>query len=119
MKEVYPVFIADYKKNYLVFVPDFDIYTEGKSLANAIEMARDAIGLKGIDLEDDKKSFKRLGITYEEKVFFDILIAVRDDHAFLYVEEKCLVLAKEIKRLVDDKSKFADPCFHKKRGIFE
>ena len=60
------------------------------------------------DLEDDKKSFERLGITYEEKVFFDILVAVRDDHAFPYAEEKCLVLAKEIKRLVDDKSKFAD-----------
>lgn len=29
------------------------IYTEGTSLANAIEMARDAIGLKGINLEDD------------------------------------------------------------------
>ena len=61
------------------------------------------------DLEDDKKSFERLGITYEEKVFFDILVAVRDDHAsFPYAEEKCLALAKEIKRLVDDKSKFAD-----------
>ena len=60
------------------------------------------------DLEDDKKSFKRLGITYEEKVFFDILIAVRDDHVFPYSEEKCLALAKEIKRLVDNKSKFAD-----------
>ena len=60
------------------------------------------------DLEDDKKSFERLGITYEEEVFFDILVAVRDDHVFPYAEEKCLVLAKEIKRLVDDKSKFAD-----------
>lgn len=60
------------------------------------------------DLEDDKKSFERLGITYEEKIFFDILIAVRDDHAFPYAEEKSVALAKEIKRLVDDKSKFAD-----------
>ena len=32
-----------------------DIYTEGKNLADAIEMARDAIGLKGIDYEDDGK----------------------------------------------------------------
>ena len=60
------------------------------------------------DLEDDKKSFERLGVTYEEKIFFDILIAVRDDHDFPYAEEKCLALAKEIKLLVDDKSKFAD-----------
>ena len=60
------------------------------------------------DLEDDKKSFGELGITYKEKVFFDILIAVREAHAFPYAEEKCLALSKEIKRLVDDKSKFAD-----------
>ena len=33
-------------------------------------------------LEDDKKSFKKLGIPYEEKVFFDILVSVRDAHNF-------------------------------------
>lgn len=55
MKGVYPVFIAECEKDYLVYVPDMDIYTEGNSLSNAMEMARDAIGLKGIDLEDDGK----------------------------------------------------------------
>ena len=53
MKMVYPVFIAEYDGDFLVYVPDMDIYTEGKSMVNAIEMARDAIGLKGIDLEDN------------------------------------------------------------------
>lgn len=56
MKQVYPVFITEYKKDFLVYVPDMDIYTEGKSMVNAIEMARDAIGLKGIDFEDDEKT---------------------------------------------------------------
>lgn len=56
MKQVYPVFIAEYKKEYLVYIPDMDIYTEGKTMADAIEMARDAIGLKGIDYEDDTKT---------------------------------------------------------------
>lgn len=55
MKGVYPVFIAECEKDYLVYVPDMDIYTEGNSLSNAMEMARDAIGLKGIDLEDAGK----------------------------------------------------------------
>ena len=55
MKQVYPVFIAEYKKDFLVYVPDMDIYTEGKTMADAIEMARDAIGLKGIDFEDDAR----------------------------------------------------------------
>lgn len=53
MKGVYPVFIAESGKDYLVYVPDMDIYTEGISLGDAMEMARDAIGLKGIDFEDN------------------------------------------------------------------
>lgn len=60
------------------------------------------------DLKIDKSSFEQLGITYEEKAFYDILVKVRDDHGFPYADEKCLVLAKKIKELVDDKSQFAD-----------
>lgn len=56
MKCVYPALIAKHQNDYLAFVPDLDIYTEGTSFADAIEMARDAIGLKGIDYEDDKKA---------------------------------------------------------------
>ncbi|MFZ7101936.1 MAG: type I restriction endonuclease subunit R [Peptococcaceae bacterium] len=60
------------------------------------------------DLHADKISFEAMGITYEEKAFYDILVKVRDDHGFPYADEKCLVLAKEIKILVDDKAQFAD-----------
>ena len=55
MKRAYPTFIAQSGADFLVYVPDMEIYTEGSSLTDAIEMARDAIGLKGIDLEDDGK----------------------------------------------------------------
>ncbi len=60
------------------------------------------------DLEDDKASFEKMGITFEEKAFYDILVRVRDDHGFPYADEKCVVLAKKIKELVDDKAQFAD-----------
>ncbi|AQW61917.1 type I restriction endonuclease [Dehalococcoides mccartyi] len=60
------------------------------------------------DLQADKTSFEKLGISYEEKAFYDILIKVRDDHGFPYPDEKCLVLAKKIKGLVDEKAQFAD-----------
>ena len=60
------------------------------------------------DLQDDKASFEKLGISFEEKAFYDILVKVRDDHGFPYADEKCLVLAKKIKELVDDKAQFAD-----------
>lgn len=67
MKSVYPVFIAQCDKDFLVFVPDWDIYTEGKSMLDAIEMARDAIGLKGIDYEDDGKEIPEAS-TYEAAI---------------------------------------------------
>jgi type I site-specific deoxyribonuclease, hsdR family len=60
------------------------------------------------DLEVDKSSFAKMGITYEEKAFYDILVKVRDDHGFPYAEEKCVVLAKEIAKLVNDKAQFVD-----------
>lgn len=54
MKSVYPVIFTQVKDCVLVEVPDLEILTEGKDLPNAIDMARDAIGLKGITLEDKK-----------------------------------------------------------------
>jgi type I restriction enzyme R subunit len=60
------------------------------------------------DLQEDKQSFKELGITFEEKAFYDILVKVRDDHNFVYSDDKCIVLAKKIKDLIDDKTKFSD-----------
>lgn len=55
MKSVYPVIFTqtdDEKRTVLVEVPDLDIVTEGYGIANAIEMARDAMGLAGITMED-------------------------------------------------------------------
>lgn len=53
MKKVYPVIFTQTEDVVLVEVPDLEILTEGKNMADAIDMARDAIGLKGISLEDD------------------------------------------------------------------
>lgn len=60
------------------------------------------------DLEQDKTSFERMGVTFEEKAFYDILVRVRDDHSFPYAEKKCITLAKEIAKLVNDKAQYAD-----------
>lgn len=55
MKRVYPVIFTKYGTDYLVDVPDFDITTQGTDLADAIDMARDAINLMGITWEDQGK----------------------------------------------------------------
>ncbi|MCM1086968.1 MAG: type II toxin-antitoxin system HicB family antitoxin [Muribaculaceae bacterium] len=53
MKNSYPIILMPDKTGYVVYIPDFDINTEGDTLTEAIEMARDAIGVVGIDMEDD------------------------------------------------------------------
>lgn len=53
MKKAYPIVLTQGKEYIVVFVPDFNINTQGKSIPDALEMARDAIGIMGIDMEDD------------------------------------------------------------------
>ena len=54
MKAVYPVFLTKVKndKTVLVEVPDMEILTQGKDMNDAISMARDAIELKCVSMED-------------------------------------------------------------------
>ncbi len=66
----------------------------------------------------DRESFRKLGLSFEEKAFYDILIHLRDKYNFEYGEdkqvdgitsnEKCKSLAKKIKEIIDTKSSFAD-----------
>ena len=53
MKNAYPIIMTQGKEFVVVFIPDFNINTQGKDIPEAIEIARDAIGLMGIDMQDD------------------------------------------------------------------
>lgn len=53
MKSAYPIILSPGAKGFVVYIPDFNINTQGDDLADAIAMARDAIGLIGIDMQDD------------------------------------------------------------------
>ena len=53
MKKAYPVILSQGEKFIVVYIPDFNINTQGKDTTDAIEMARDAMGVVGIDMEDD------------------------------------------------------------------
>ena len=53
MKNVYPVFFTKTDTVVLVEVPDLEILTEGMDMSDAMEMARDAIELKCVSMEDD------------------------------------------------------------------
>ncbi len=57
MKQAYPAFIVNTNDGseypFLICVPDMEIFTEADTFADAIEMARDAIGVAGISMEDN------------------------------------------------------------------
>jgi len=69
-------------------------------------------------LGEDKESFRGLGLTFEEKAFYDILMHLRDKYNFVYgedkrvgsliINDKCKALAKKIKELIDVQSTFTD-----------
>ena len=72
------------------------------------------------ELNEDKERFRKLGLTFEEMAFYDILIKMRDEKDFEYgedifdadvgimVNKKIQKLAKKIKELIDLKSSFTD-----------
>lgn len=55
MKNVYPVLFTKTDECVLIEVPDFNILTEGKDMNDAMEMARDAIELNCVTMEDNKE----------------------------------------------------------------
>lgn len=56
MKVVYPTIFTQTKNGYLIEVPDLEILTEGSDIENAIAMARDAIAITIVSLEDNRES---------------------------------------------------------------
>lgn len=52
MKQVYPIILTPEESGYSVLVPDLQIGTQGETIAECIDMARDAICLWGICEQD-------------------------------------------------------------------
>lgn len=89
-------------------------HTTDEIIKNATEQALRILK----DMNADRESFRKIGLTFEEKAFYDILMALRDEYNFEYgedkkvdgvvVNDKCKSLAKKIKEIIDTKSSFAD-----------
>lgn len=89
-------------------------HTSEEIIKNATEQALKILK----DMQADRESFRKMGLTFEEKAFYDILMMLRDKFNFEYgedkevdgiiVNERCKTLAKKIKELIDTQSSFAD-----------
>lgn len=83
-------------------------------IKNATQQALEILA----QMKENKESFRKMGLTFEEKAFYDILIALRDEYNFEYgvdkningvvINDKCKTLAKKVKEIIDTKSSFAD-----------
>lgn len=70
------------------------------------------------EMNENRESFRKMGLTFEEKAFYDILVAMRDKYNFEYgedknvdgiiINDKCKNLAVKVKEIIDTKSSFAD-----------
>lgn len=55
MNVFYPFVLIPDKRGYTVYIPDFDVYTQGKDLGEAVRMSKDVINLSITDLKEDGK----------------------------------------------------------------
>ena len=70
------------------------------------------------NLGKEKESFRKLGLTFEEKAFYDILMHLRNKYNFEYgedknvngmiINDKCKTLSQKIKELIDIQSSYTD-----------
>ena len=61
MRKAYKIILTPEERGYTVFIPDFESGTQGKDLADALYMARDAIGFMGITMQDMGKAIPEPG----------------------------------------------------------
>ncbi|MDD3178337.1 MAG: type I restriction endonuclease subunit R [Candidatus ainarchaeum sp.] len=108
-KKVNKIKGVDFSKKFKTLV---DVYNDRKDDLNfATDVLYDLVD-KFTDLfnelKQEKSSFEKIGIDFEEKAFYDILKLVAEKYKFKYSHDKLIKLSCEIKKLVDDKTKYTD-----------
>ncbi|MDN5128378.1 type I restriction endonuclease subunit R [Aliarcobacter butzleri] len=108
-KKVNKVKAVDFSKKFSALVEKYNERKEEDVLVSGVlnDFTDEIIDLYHA-LQKEKESFGDLGIDFEEKAFYDILKTIAIKYDFSYPEDKLLALSKEVKIVVDDKSKYTD-----------
>ena len=108
-KKVNKVKAVDFSKKFNALVEKYNERKENDVLVSSVldDFTDEIIDLY-YALQKEKESFVDLGIDFEEKAFYDILKSIAIKYDFSYPEDKLLALSKEVKIVVDDKSKYTD-----------
>ena len=108
-KKVNKVKAIDFSKKFTALVEKYNERKEEDVLVSEVlnDFTDEIIDLYHA-LKKEKESFGDMGIDFEEKAFYDILKAIAVKFDFAYPEDKLIMLAKEVKIVVDNKSKYTD-----------
>lgn len=109
MKKVNKVKGIDFSKKMEALVQRYNERDENDVLRSEVyeEMAEQLTNLIW-EVHKEFSAGDRLGIDFKEKAFYDILKELCVKYDFSYPDNKLIELAKAIKNLVDDLSKFPD-----------
>ncbi|WP_213196015.1 type I restriction endonuclease subunit R [Cloacibacterium caeni] len=109
MKQVNKVMGIDFSKRLEAIVQKYNERKEGDVLRSEVleDFTNEIIELY-YALKKENDSFQELGIDIEEKAFYDILKMLTVKYDFSYADEKLIELAKKVKLVVDDKTKYTD-----------
>jgi len=99
----------DFTKKFKALVEKYNERKEDDVLVSEVldEFSEEIISMFG-DLKAEMGSFENLGINFEEKAFYDILLALAHKYDFEYPEDKLIELARAVKEVVDDIAKYTD-----------
>ena len=109
MKQVNKVMGIDFSKRLEAIVQKYNERKEVDVLRSEVleDFTNEIIELY-YALKKENDSFQELGIDIEEKAFYDILKMLTVKYDFSYADEKLIALAKKVKLVVDDKTKYTD-----------
>ena len=109
MKKVNKVKGIDFTKKMDSLVAKYNDRSENDILRSEVyeEMA-EALTEMIMQVRDEFNAGDELGIDFEEKAFYDILLELCVKYDFTYPEEKLIELARAVKELVDSQAKFPD-----------
>ncbi|WP_405607024.1 type I restriction endonuclease subunit R [Polaribacter sp. Asnod1-A03] len=109
IKKVNQVKGVDFTKKMEALVANYNDRSENDLYRSEVydDMA-EALTDMIMKVRDEFDSGKKLGIDFEEKAFYDILLELCKKYDFTYPEEKLIELAKKVKELVKTQVKYPD-----------
>ena len=108
-KKVNKIMAVEFSDRLKRVVDEYNNRRRDEAFANEVlDDVADQLAKLLEELKIEKDSFKKMGIDFEGKAFYDILKFVARKYEFEYPDDKMIELSRQIKAIVDDKARYTD-----------